>query len=97
MGRSRPAGVIAAVALLATLLAGCEILGFAPSKPAPAPHSVAPLPQQYTCEESRQAGVEYRALPPGSMLRRYMDDYGAERRRLRAVHKLPEPARCPSR
>lgn len=72
------------------LLAGCT------TPPMPAPLTVAPLPQQYTCAESRQAGVELRTLPVDAMLRRYMDDYGAVRRRLRALHNLPAPEPCPS-
>lgn len=63
--------------------------------PTPAPVVVAPMPRSYTCEQSRAAAAEYRALPAGSALKTYVDDYGLERRQLRAVHGLPEPAACP--
>lgn len=76
--------------ILALILGGC--LG---TSPAPAPVVVAPLPKLYTCEQQRQLAAEYRALPPGSMLRIAVNDYGEERDRLRAAHGLAEPPPCP--
>lgn len=75
------------IAFLGLLAASC-----APS-PA-APPVVAPYPVQYTCEQLRILAAEYRALPAGSMLERAVSDYGVERRALRALHGLPDPA-CP--
>jgi hypothetical protein len=72
---------------LLLLAAGCS--------PVPPPVSTAPYPVQYTCDQSRRAGDEYRSLPEGAMLRRYIDDYGVERTALRRLHKLPEPKGCP--
>lgn len=77
-----------ALAGAAVILAGCE--------PKPGPVVVAPRPIDYTCEQSRQAGAEFDALPAGSVLRQYVTDYGRLRRALRAVLGLPEPAKCPA-
>lgn len=60
----------------------------------PVPPVVAPVPITYTCAELRQAGEEYAALPPASALRRLVDDYGVERRQLRALHRIPDQV-CP--
>ena len=70
-------------------LAGC-----APT-PKPGPVVVAPVPKTYTCEQSRAAAAAYAALPAGSALKTYVDDYGLERRELRAVLGLPDPPKCP--
>jgi hypothetical protein len=81
--------LIAAIALSAIWLpTGC-------STPAtPGAVAIAPVPKEYTCDQQRLAGGELRALPPGAMLRRMVDDAYELRIRLRALHKIPEPA-CP--
>jgi len=76
------------VLILAVTLASCA------APPMPAPPVVAPVPMSYSCAELRQAGQEYAALPPASQLRRLVDDYGAERRKLRALHRMPDQV-CP--
>lgn len=78
----------AAVTLIA-LVAACS-----PPPPVVAPSVVAPLPRQYTCEQSRQLANEFAAMPAGSMARQAIQDYGQERDELRAVHGLPKPAAC---
>lgn len=55
---------------------------------------VAPMPKQYTCAQTSRAAAEYKALPHGSMLTVFLDDYGMERRALRAYHKLPLDGKC---
>lgn len=74
-------------AAFSAALAGCSIFT---DPPTPAAQVIAPMPKEYTCADSRQAGMEYHALPPGSILRRMIDDYGVERRDLRALHQIPE-------
>lgn len=77
---------------LCLLLGGCLLA----AEPAPAPVTVvvAPVPVAYTCDQQRQLRRELETMP-GSMIERAMDDYGAERRKLRAVLGLPEPTICP--
>ncbi len=75
---------------LLLLLASCG-----EQKPQPAEPVVAPYPKEYTCEQSKKAAAEFDALPPGSMLRVYVSDYGQERRELRAALNLPTPPACP--
>ena len=74
---------------LAVALAACS-----PAPPAATPTIVAPMPQQYSCDQLSRAAAEFNALPSGAMLATMMDDYRVERRALRALHKLPEQ-RCP--
>lgn len=74
----------------ALLLGACATL----PPPTPAPMVVAPAPKQYTCEQMRAAGRELDAIPPGAVLRTFINDYGAERRQLRAARGEPEPAGC---
>jgi hypothetical protein len=76
------------------ILAAYGLYVLAACTPAPPPISTAPYPVQYTCDQSRRAAAEYAALPEGTMLRRYVDDYGAERGALRRLHKLPDPKAC---
>lgn len=61
----------------------------------PAPAVVAPQPVAYTCDQLKKLAAEHLALPPDSMLAQAMDDYRLERKELRALHGLPEPAPCP--
>jgi uncharacterized lipoprotein YbaY len=85
--------IVAAVLLAPTALGACA---FSPAPPpAPAAVVVAPTPQAYTCAQSHQAGAEFDALPAGSALRVYMNDYAAERRELRRLLGLPDPPKCP--
>lgn len=59
---------------------------------APAPQvlvSVCPIPTQYTPDQETQAKAEYDALPAGAVLRRFIDDYGTERDKLRACRATP--------
>jgi hypothetical protein len=62
--------------------------------PTPLPTSVAPMPVQYTREQTAALRPN-RALPEGSMIRQAMDDYRVERAALQALHKLPPPAPYP--
>lgn len=80
----------AAACVILALVAACS-----PPPPALAPLVVAPMPRQYTCEQSRQLANEFAALPAGAMLKTAIIDYGQERDELRAVHGLPRPAPCP--
>lgn len=73
---------------VALLLAACT------PAPVPAPFVVAPVPKVYGCELQRQAKAEYDALPAGSALKTFVDDYGVERKQLRAALNLPEPVPC---
>ena len=70
------------------LLASCATV-------APAAEVVAPMPRTYTCEQIHKAAAEHLALPPDSMLAVLVDDYRLERKQLRALHGLPDPAPCP--
>lgn len=51
----------------------------------PAANSVAPLPQQYTCDDTTALAGELKALPPDSVLMRMMTDYHTERQKLAAA------------
>lgn len=82
---------LAAIAAI-LLLGACALL----PPPAPADAVVAPKPKEYSCEQQRQAGRELDALPAGAILRQFMNDYGAERRELRAARGDAEPAGCSS-
>lgn len=79
------------LAAIALLLGGCAFLQ--PPAPVAAPAVVAPVPVDYTCDQQRQLGRELAALP-GTMIETALDDYGVERRKLRAVLGLPEPKAC---
>lgn len=70
------------------LLAACD------PTPGRMPSSAAPIPRVYSCEQSRQAAKEFAALPKGSTLEQWMDDYRIERKALRAFHQIPEPDPC---
>jgi hypothetical protein len=50
--------------------------------------------EAYTCEQTRAALAEYQALPVGSILRTFVEDYGELRDKIRAAMNLPAPARC---
>jgi hypothetical protein len=63
--------------------------------PTPAPVVVAPVPKTHTCDQTRKAAAEFRALPGDSALAVLVDDYRIERKLLRAVHGLAEPTPCP--
>jgi hypothetical protein len=89
MARSR---MLLAVLSVALALGGCSLLE---RPPVPSAVVVAPAPQAYTCAMSRRAAVEFDALPIGSALRTYMNDYAAERRELRRVLEQPDPPKCP--
>ena len=80
------------IAVVAALLA---LRACSPPPPLPTPIVVAPMPKVYTCEQLRQLGNEFAAMPEGSMARQAIRDYGKERDELRAVHGLPKPAACP--
>lgn len=86
--------ISAGTSLLALLaLSACATTTAA--TPAPAPVTgVAPLPKQYTCAQTAAAAAEYKALPQGSALVVLLDDYGTERRALRAFHNLPLDGAC---
>jgi len=48
------------------------------------PIPVCPEPVPYTAEQQNQAADELEALPPGSILPRFMQDYGILRAQVRA-------------
>lgn len=82
---------MAFLGFLATSVAACAT----PPLPQPAGRVVAPLPKEYSCDQQRRLAAEFEALPADSMARQAIQDYGGERRDLRAVHKLPDPPPCP--
>jgi uncharacterized lipoprotein YbaY len=81
-----------ATILLPLLLAGC----LHSDPPPPAPVVIAPAPKVYTCDQQRTASRELAALPATAMLRVLVNDYGVERRQLRAARGEAEPAGCPA-
>jgi hypothetical protein len=84
--------LIFALAASSLALGACSS---APPSPTPAPVVEAPYPVEYTCAQQRQAGREFDALPPRAMLRLLVDDYGQERKALRALHNQADPPPCP--
>lgn len=89
MGRSRLA-LYGPILALGGALAACS-----PPPPVVAPSIVAPLPQEYTCDQQRRLATEFAAMPADAMARQAIVDYGRERDQLRAIHGLPRPAACP--
>ena len=79
------------LALLALTLASC-----ASPPPTPAPPSVAPAPQAYSCAFTRRLAVEYDALPATAALRLFVDDAIRLRDQNRAVRREPDPVPCPA-
>jgi uncharacterized lipoprotein YbaY len=80
----------ATILLFALALAACHDL----PPPTPSPVVIAPTPKVYTCDQQRQASRELAALPVAAMLRVLVNDYGVERRQLRAARGEAEPAGC---
>lgn len=92
MARSRILGLVRGLAIAAAI--GVTLQACAPA-PKPAPAVVAPMPKDYSCDQLRRLAADMRALPPGSMAQQALNDYGEERDKLRAVHGLPDPPKCP--
>ena len=82
------------LSVLACLVTGCAA---PPPTPPPTASTVvlAPVPKSYTCQQSAKAGAEFMALPADSQIAVMISDYYLERRELRAVLGLPDPAPCP--